>query len=149
MRNLFTGVCDTKVLHAYGFPSIRILCPRGEIPQQTGNSPRNSTRRILVCEMLAQTTTVHLSKLGPVGGARGVGGGPSACLDPRQPSSSRHPSWGSPRSRGDVGLRRLQRRCLPVSTKPSTGANEGARSRSAMCDCIGLYRVARDYARPC
>ena len=46
------AVFRTKILHVYGLNFIRILFSRGEIPQHTGNSPGNSARRILVCEML-------------------------------------------------------------------------------------------------
>ena len=37
--------------------------PRGEIPQPTGNSPGNSTRRILACEMSALNMTVSQALL--------------------------------------------------------------------------------------
>ena len=53
-----TAVIRTAILHAYGFDSIRIVFPRGEIFQTTGNSPGNPTRRILVCEVLDLKMTV-------------------------------------------------------------------------------------------
>ena len=52
LRIARTAVARTKILHVYGFGSIRILLFRGEIPQHTDNSPGNLTRRILACKLL-------------------------------------------------------------------------------------------------
>ena len=48
-----TAILRTKILHVFALDSIRILFSRGEIPQHLGNSRGCSTRRILICEMLA------------------------------------------------------------------------------------------------
>ena len=42
-----TAAFRPKVLHLYSLDSIRISLSRGKIPQQTGSSPGNRTRRPL------------------------------------------------------------------------------------------------------
>ena len=50
-RSHSTAVFRTKIQHVYRCDSIRILCLRGGILQNTGATPVNLPRRILVCEL--------------------------------------------------------------------------------------------------
>ena len=54
------------ILHVYGFDLIKIFGYRGELLQNTDNSPRNSTRRISVSELLACKLAVKDGSVSPM-----------------------------------------------------------------------------------
>ena len=58
-RQAHYGRCvHTEIPHVYGFDSVRISFPRGEILQHAGDFPRNFAQRILASRILVQQMAV-------------------------------------------------------------------------------------------
>ena len=83
------------ILPVYRFDSIRILFPRGEIPQNAGNALGISTRRMSVCELLVCRIAAN----------------PAAESPPGSPNR--------PRSREAAAARRRRRRRRTTATPAS------------------------------